>query len=360
MSLEIIISVVVTALLCAGVFFLITKKQTTTQPNLDQTLELLQQSLQNNLQQSLQTNLKLVLDQLNSQQRSQEHQSGQVHNQLQATSRVISELQAKLSTIEQSNKHILEMGKDVRALQNILQAPKLRGNRGEIWLEELIAQMIPKERYKTQYAFKSGEKCDAVIFLRDGLLLPIDSKFSLENFTKMLAEENESERKSYEKLFVTDVKKRIDEIAKKYILPDENTLSFAFMYVPAENVYYQAFIEDAGGHQLLRYAFERHIIPVSPNSLYAHLEVVLFGLRGMAIEQSAREIQQGLIGLGGELKRFEEHYDKVGNNLRLAQQNFEASDKRLLGMRTKLGSLSKDALASGEAEPVAVITEPEA
>ncbi len=356
MPLEIIISIFATLALCAAGFFLYSRSnKPAPQQELSQTLELLQQSLQNNLQANLQSNLKLILDQLNNQQRSQEHQTGQVNNQLQATTRVISDLQTKLNAIEQTNKHLLEMGKDVRQLQNILQAPKLRGNRGEIWLEELIAQMIPKERYKTQYAFKSGEKCDAVILLRDGLILPIDSKFSLENFSKMLATEDEPEKKAHEKLFVSDVKRRIDEIAKKYILPDEGTLSFAFMYVPAENVYYQAFIEDSGGNQLLRYAFERHIIPVSPNSLYAHLEVVLFGLRGMAIEQSAREIQQGLIGLGGELKRFEEHYDKVGNNLRLAQQNFDASDKRLLGVRNKLGSLSKEALGTGEETPIAVI-----
>ena len=242
---------------------------------------------------------------------------------------------------------MLEMGKGITELQNILQAPKLRGNRGEIWLEELLTQMLGRPHFQMQYAFKSGEICDAVIKLRDGLLLPIDSKFSLENFKKMLNAEDPTEKKMQEKLFISDVKRRIDEIAKKYIQPAENTLNFAFMYIPAENVYYQAFIEDRAGNELQNYAFKNHVIPVSPNSLYPYLEIVLFGLRGLQIEQGAREIQQGLAGLNGDLTRFEEDYRKLGNNIRLAQQNFDSADKRLNTVQNKLETLNQRELIDG-------------
>src|ERR1044072_2800824 len=170
---------------------------------------------------------------------------------------------------------------------------------GEIWLAELIAQMIPKEKYKLQYRFKTGEVCDAVITLRDGLMLPIDAKFSLENFSKLL-KAPEIEWEGYRKQFASDVKKRVDEIAKKYILPQEGTMEFAFMYVPAENVYYQAFIQEEDNLHLLQYAFNKKVIPVSPSSFYAYLQVIFFGLRGLEIERSAKEIHQQLTGLQGE------------------------------------------------------------
>ena len=300
-------------------------------------------------QQTVQT----LLQQLNQQQQSSENQSTQLHNRLSDTTRAVYTMQTKLAQLEEGNKRILDMSKGITDLQNILQAPKLRGNRGEIWLEELLAQMLGKGRYKMQYAFKNGDICDAVVFLRDGLILPIDSKFSLENFKKMLATEDPAEQKLNERLFVSDIKKRIDEVGKKYIQTAEGTLGFAFMYIPAENVYYQAFVEDRGGFDLQRYAFERHVIPVSPSSLYPYLEIVMFGLRGLQIEQSARDIQQNLIGLSTDLTKFEEDYRKVGNNLRLAQQNFEQSDKRLGTVQNKLQGISQKEL--GEAPTPEII-----
>lgn len=336
MEIFLIIIVFLLAALTAGLVMVVVKNK----PGMasDQLAGLLQSTQQ----QTLQT----LLQQLNRQQESTEHQSGQLNNRLAETSKVMYGLQAKLAQLEEGNKRILDMSKGITELQNILQAPKLRGNQGEMWLEELLAQMLGKTHFKMQYMFKSGEACDAAILLRDGIILPIDSKFSLENFKKMINTENDIEKKQYEKQFTSDVKRRIDEIAKKYILPAENTLNFAFMYIPAENVYYQAFVEDRGGYELQKYAFERHVIPVSPNSLYPYLEIVLFGLRGLQIEQGARDIQQGLVGMAGELRKFEEDYRKVGNNLRLAQQNFELSDKRFNNVQNKLEGLSSKELAA--------------
>ena len=338
MEILLIIIVVLLVLMSGVLGYVVIKNQTPKGPSEEQLTAL----LQNAQQQSLNT----LLQQLNRQQQSTEHQSGQINNRLAETSKAVYTMHAKLAQLEEGNKRILDMSKGITELQNILQAPKLRGNKGEMWLEELLSQMLGKTNFQMQYAFKNGDICDAVIFLRDGLLLPIDSKFSLENFRKMLATEEGPEQKSYEKLFVSDIKKRIDEIAKKYILPGEQTLSFAFMYVPAENVYYQAFVEDKGGFDLQKYAFERHVIPVSPNSIYPYLEIVLFGLRGLQIEQSARDIQQSLIGLSSDLSKFEDDFRKVGNNLRLAQQNFDSSDKRLSTVQNKLETASHKELAA--------------
>jgi DNA recombination protein RmuC len=300
------------------------------------------------LQQIQQQTVQTLLQQLNAQQQSQENNAGQLQNRMAETSKAVYTLQAKLAQLEEGNKRILDMSKGITELQDILQAPKLRGNQGEVWLENLLAQMLPRQHFKMQHRFKSGEICDAVITMPDGHLVPLDSKFSLENFRKMLAAENSDEQKLHEKTFVSDVKRRIDEISKKYILPDEGTLNFAFMYVPAENVYYQAFVEDKGGHNLQRYAFDKHVIPVSPNSLYPYLEIVLFGLKGLQIEQSARDIQQGLAGVLTDLKRFEEAYQKVGNNIRFAQQNFDAADKKLFSVQSKLSNLTAAELAPGQ------------
>ncbi|HSI20254.1 MAG TPA: DNA recombination protein RmuC [Verrucomicrobiae bacterium] len=308
------------------------------------------QELMQTVQLAQQQNLQIILEQLNQHRQSSENLSGQLHNRVAETGRVVYELQTRLAQLQENNKRILDMSQGIADLQNILQAPKLRGERGEIWLEELLTQMIPKQHISIQHRFKSGEVVDAAIKLRDNLLLPIDSKFSLENFKKMMDREN-PDAKQHEKLFVSDVKKRIDEISRKYILPTEGTLQYAFMYVPAENVYYQAFIEDKGGFNLTRYAFEHHVIPVSPNSLYPYLEIVMFGLRGLEIEQSAQEIQRGLVELHGDLSRFDEDYRKVGVHLKNAAGSFESSDKRLSKVQLKLGNLSKKEIAAGDPLP---------
>lgn len=326
-----IILVILVAVLTTAIFVLLVRQQNP-------------QNLTETIQSAQQMAVQTILQQMNASQQSHENQAGQLHARVGEASKAIYTLQAKLAQLEEGHKRILDMGQGLTELQNILQAPKLRGNQGEVWLETLLAQMLPRKHFKMQYRFKSGETCDAVITMPDGHLVPLDSKFSLENFRKMLSASSPEERKTHERTFVADVKRRIDEVAKKYVLPDEGTLNFAFMYVPAENVYYQAFVEDVGGHNLQRYAFERHVIPVSPNSLYPYLEIVLFGLRGLQIEQSARDIQRGLTGIIGDLAKFDEDYRKVGNNIRLAQQNFDSADKRLTTVNTKLSTLSNQEL----------------
>jgi DNA recombination protein RmuC len=327
----IILLIIIVPSFLLGWYAIATRNKNSANPVLEQQIALQQslQQFQETLQQNLQQNLGMTLEQLRSQQTNATEQSGQLHQRMSETSRSLTELQTKLAAIEASSNHLLQMGKGIEDLQNILQAPKLRGTMGEIWLEELLAQMMPAEHFESQYKFKTGDIADIVLKLRDGALLAIDSKFSLENFTKSMKSDSETEKTAHEKAFAADIKRRVDEIAKKYILPHEGTLNFAFMYVPAENVYYQAFIEDKQAHNLIRYAFDHKVVPVSPNSLFAYLELVMLGLRGLAIEQRAASIQQGLTSVSIDLQKFHESYAKVGNNLRIASQHYESSDKRL-------------------------------
>jgi len=305
--------------------------------------------------QQLQQATTLLLQQLNQQQESQERNSHIMHTRIDTATKVVSDVQGKLIQLEEANKRIFDLGKDISDLQRVLQAPKLRGGLGETWLAEIISQIMPSGNYKLQYRFRTGEICDAAIFLRDGLILPIDAKFSLENFQKMM-EADESQRGAYKKVFVQDTKKRIDEIARKYVLPTEGTLDLAFMYVPAENVYYQAFIQE-DDMSLLNYAFSKRVIPVSPSSFYAYLQVILLGLRGMEIERSAKEIQRNLAGLAGDVERFREAHEKVGVHLRHAQASYDQTDKRLDKVETSFSRLSQSE-ASSLIDPPAALTVP--
>jgi DNA recombination protein RmuC len=344
--MELALVAIITAVVVAALVFFVLRKPQAPQQDIGALVQAAQQQ-----------SLQIILDQLNQHRHSTETLSGQLHSRVAEQGQTMMALTARLAELQEGNKRILDMSRGITELQNILQAPKLRGERGEIWLEELLAQMIPRQHLEMQYRFKSGEIVDAVIKLRDNLLLPIDSKFSLENFKKMMSLEG-VEAKTHEKLFVSDVKRRIDEIAKKYILPTEGTMQYAFMYVPAENVYYQAFIEDRGGHNLSRYAFEHHVIPVSPNSIYPYLEIVMFGLRGLEIEQSAQDIQRGLAELHGDLTKFDDEYRKVGVHLKNAAGSFENSDKRLGKLQLKLGNLAKKELQVGET--INLLDDPEA
>lgn len=251
-----------------------------------------------------------------------------------------STLQSSVADIQHKLSQFLELSHRVTDLDNILRSPKLRGNRGEIWLEGMLGQVLAKPQFSTNYRFKDGSTCDAVIFLRNNLLLPIDSKFSLENFRKIGEAKDPEEADRISKVFYSDIKRRIDEVSSKYIHQDENTLNFAFMFIPAESVYYYAFIEDKDENGLLQYAFNKKVVPVSPSSLYPYLEIVLFGLQGLRIEQESHKIQQGLLALHKELVSFDKDYRKAQTQLQNAQRNFDDIERRLTSTLNKILILS--------------------
>jgi DNA recombination protein RmuC len=258
----------------------------------------------------------------------------------------VQEVQARLVQLDEANKRILEVGRSIATLQEILRAPKIRGGLGEFLLGDLLAQIMPAEYFALQHSFRSGERVDAVIRLSQGLV-PVDAKFPLENFQKSLMAQEEGARKNFLKLFAADVKKHVEAIASKYILPQEGTCDFALMYIPAENVYYEAFIKDEAigeGKSLREYSFTKHVIPVSPNSFYAYLHTILLGLRGLKVEESAREIIHHLGGLRGQLARFHEEFRKLGRHLEQSKGSFDSAQRQLDKFSDKLAAVETPSL----------------
>jgi DNA recombination protein RmuC len=240
-------------------------------------------------------------------------------------------VQSHLGKVEVTTREVLEKAKSISSLEDLLRAPKFRGGLGEFFLGDLLAQILSPAFYDLQHRFKSGEKVDAAIKVGPSLV-PVDAKFPLENFKKYVEEPVGKDKDNLRKKFVADVKKHIDDIASKYILPDEGTYDFALMYIPAENIYYETIIQDeALGDEkgIYSYAIQRRVIPVSPNSFYAYLHVIVYGLKGLEIEKSAKEIYQRLTQLSGDLARFRNEFQVLGTHLGNAKTKFDEAEKRL-------------------------------
>jgi DNA recombination protein RmuC len=269
---------------------------------------------------------------------------------LDSTAQVVGAVQRSLGGLEEANRKIYEIGKDIASLQQILRAPKLRGGLGELLLEDLLAQILPAEHFEAQYTFRTGQKVDAVIKLGTGLV-PVDSKFPLENFRRLLDAQTEDDRARVRRAFVTDVKRHIDTVATKYILPDEGTFDFALMYIPAENVYYEIVVKDeqSGDAGIGEYALARKVIPVSPGCFYAYLQAIVLGLRGLRIEERSHEILQQLARLRGDFDRFREDFRLVGRHLNNAVSSFAGADRRLERFDSRFAGIT-EADAAGAPE----------
>ncbi len=267
-----------------------------------------------------------------------QNSSGQIGQRLDSAREVISKVSERLGELSKTSEQIHEVGKNISTLQEILRTPKLRGGLGEQFLGELLSQILPSEFFTLQYTFSSGERVDAVVKLGERLV-PIDSKFPLDNFKRIIECKTEEERKAYQKTFYRDVKKHIDDIASKYILPQEGTYDFALLYIPAENVYYEtitkdeAFGEDKG---IFNYALKKKVVPVSPNSFFAYLQVIVFGLRGLKIEKDAQRILDSLAGLDKELEGFQGDFQLTGKHITNAMSKFEDARRRLDKFNFKL------------------------
>jgi DNA recombination protein RmuC len=278
---------------------------------------------------------------------------GNIGRELQNSRTVISQVQERLGELTSTARNIHELGRDISRLQDILQAPKLRGNLGELFLQELLAQVLPPSSYEVQYSFPGGEKVDAVIRLGDRLV-PVDSKFPLESFNRMLEAESEDLRRKARREFTASVRRRIDEVAGKYIRPEHGTYDFALMYIPAENVFYETVIRDeAFGEEksLFNYALAKHVIPVSPNSFYAYLAAVAYGLKGLHIEKRAKEIWGQLGQLRTGIDRFSEEFVVLGRHLDNARGKYGDADGRLVKLREALEQISGGEEAGGEPVP---------
>jgi len=279
-----------------------------------------------------------------------------IQEQHAQSSRIIQGVTEQLTKISETNKQVMGFAEQLQSLENILTNPKQRGILGEYFLETLLKNVLPPAAYQMQYKFKNGEIVDAVIFVKDKII-PIDSKFSLENYNKIVEEKNQAEREKLEKLFKQDLKNRIDETAK-YIRPSEKTMDFAFMFIPSEGIYYDLLINQVGAikvntRDLIEYAFkEKHVIITSPTSFFAYLQTVLQGLKALQIEKSAQEIRERVEALQKHLMAYDEYMKKLGSNLgttvnmyNSASKEFKKIDKdvtKITGKETKVEPLELD------------------
>ncbi len=327
----------------------------------DQTISMMQkesEALRHELGESITKSMSLVNEQLSrvtgqvatqlSSVNSQiQTSTGQINDRMDNAARVVSEVSLRLGELGKATEQVFEVGKDIAGLQEILRAPKLRGELGEFFLGDLLAQILPSSNFELQYSFKDGTKVDAAIKLANGIV-PVDSKFPLENFKKLIEGETEEEKRGAKRKFISDVKKRIDEIASSYIVPDEGTLNFALMYIPAENVYYETIIKDEAfgdEKQLSAYAFSKRVIPVSPNSFYAYLQTILLGLRGLEISRQARTILTHLETLRNDFDKFLSDFDTVGKHITNTKNKYDEAQKKLERFGDKLTGIG-----AGDAE----------
>jgi DNA recombination protein RmuC len=248
-------------------------------------------------------------------------------------------LQKQVGEMSEQARQLAEMSRSLAALERVLSTPKQRGGFGEAQLENLLVQVFAREQFQMQYAFPSGDVADAVLFFPQGKVA-IDSKFPLENFRRMAEAETEADKKAARREFLKDTRKRIDEIASKYVRPGDGTLPFALMYVPAENVYYEAIIRNEDANDLYSYGVQRRVVPVSPNSLYAYLQTILVGLNGMRVSQRAEAILRDIESLRIELGKFSDNYTTVGKHLKNAADRFEEGSRTLGKMESRVEALA--------------------
>ena len=257
-----------------------------------------------------------------------------VQKQMSESSKLIIDVTERLTKLDETNKRVVDVADELKTLQNVLQNPKQRGVLGEYYLQTVLDNVLPVNRYKLQYKFKDGDTVDAVIFLEKDKILPIDSKFSLENYNRLVEEKNKDQRAIYVKRFKQDLKTRIDETSK-YIRPSENTMDFAFMFIPSEAIYNDLLTNkigtaDTASRDLIEYAFqEKKVIIVSPTTFMAYLQTVLQGLRSLQIEDQAKEIQKRVGMLGRHIKSYEEFMHKLGGSLSTTVNHYNNAHKEL-------------------------------
>lgn len=260
------------------------------------------------------------------------HDSAQ--RQAIASQRLIADITEKLTKLDDTNKSVLNATDKLEDLQNILLNPKHRGNFGEFQLNSVLDNFFPPNQWKAQYKFKNGDIVDAALFLRDDKILPIDSKFSLENYNRMVSEKSTDKKSKLAAEVKKDLKLRIDETSK-YIRPAENTMDFAFMFVPSEALYYDMLIAKVGegdinSRDLIDYAFrQKRVIVVSPTTFVAYLQTVLQGLRSLQIEEQAKDIQKNVMKLGAHLNKFDDYMQKLGGTLSTTVNHFNNAHKEL-------------------------------
>lgn len=307
--------------------------------------------------------MQMLLTQLNELSKIVDHKLTQTERQVSdtllrqanASQELIKEITRELTEVKETGKQVVGFAEQLENLQDILKNPKQRGILGEYYLETLLKNVLPTGSYQTQFPFKDGTIVDAVVFVKDKII-PIDSKFSLENYNRLVEEKDPARREELEKQFKNDLKLRIDETSK-YVKPSEGTMDFAFMFIPHEAIYYDLLVAQVGGikvntRDLIEYAFkEKRVIIVSPTSFLAFLQTVLQGLKALQIEERATEIIKRVEDLGKHLKAYEDYHNRLGNSLSTVLNHYNSSGR-------ELKKVDKDVLritgSGSEIEPVLI------
>jgi len=306
----------------------------------------------------------LIQNQLNELTKTMDQKIGEsaklMQSQSSESNRIVRDVVQGLTKLEETNKNVLGFADQLQNLQDILKNPKQRGVLGEYYLETVLKNVLPPGRFQMQYKFENGEVVDAVVFLEQDKFLPIDSKFSLENYNRLLEERDPIEREKLEKQFKTDLKTRIDETAK-YIRPREGTMDFAFMFIPSEGIYYDLLINQVGAvktntRDLIEYAFQqKKVIIVSPTSFMAYLQTVLQGLRALQIEEGAKEIRKNVELLGRHMENYDVYFKKIGVTLGTTVNHYNRAYK-------ELAKVDKDILKITDSSPgitAEIVSKPE-
>ncbi|KKU14945.1 hypothetical protein A3I34_01595 [Candidatus Jorgensenbacteria bacterium RIFCSPLOWO2_02_FULL_45_12] len=279
-----------------------------------------------------------------------------MERQFAESAKIIRDVTDRLAKLDETNRQVVGFADQLQSLQDILKNPKQRGVLGEYYLETLLKNVLPPGSYEMQYAFKDGMIVDAAVFVRDKII-PVDSKFSLENYNRITEARDDSERDRFEKLFVSDLKNRIVETSK-YIRPEENTMDFAFMFIPHEAIYYDLIVNKVGAvtedteNLIERAAGKYHVIIVSPTSFHAYLQTVLQGLKALQIEESAKEIRKRVEELGKHMGSYESFLKKLGGHLGTTVNMYNSAYK-------EFAKIDKDILrVSGESNGISAETIP--
>ena len=308
---------------------------------LRQDIQFLEQKL-GNLNDTLRENVNNRLD------KNHELMSSTFAKQFRQSQDIIADVNTRLAKLDEANKQVIDVTSELKTLQNVLQNPKQRGVLGEYHLETVLSNVLPPGRFTLQHKFKDGETVDAAIFLQDGKILPVDSKFSLENYNRLIDEKDKVRREALANKFKADLKKRIDETSK-YIRPSEDTMEFAFMFIPSEAIYYDLLVNKVGAsgvqsRDLVEYAFQdKKVIIVSPTSFMAYLQTVMQGLRSLHIEEQAKEIQKRVGDLARHIKTYEGFMQSLGKSLGTTVNHFNKAHK-------ELGKIDKDVMKISKSE----------
>lgn len=345
------IAVIVLGATVLALLILMVRQQSASKPDASSTLMLKQDLTQlsddiTKLKDGLQHQLTDRLD------KNQELMRESVQRQFSASSKLIADVTERLTKLDDTNKRVVDVAEELKLLQNILQNPKQRGVLGEYYLSQVLENILPPDNFKLQFNICKDDEghdliCDAVIILDKGKMLPIDSKFSLENYNRLVEETDKVQREVIAKAFKADLKNRIDETAK-YIRPNEGTMDYAFMFIPSEAIYYDLLINKVGmtntsARDLIEYAFrEKNVIIVSPTTFMAYLQTVLQGLRSLQIEEQAKEIQIRVGELGRHIATYDQFMQKLGGSLGTTVNHFNAAHKELKKVDKDIVKIAKN------------------